>query len=188
MDGGNFTNSCGDERGVAAGGDDFHFTHHNFAADFGEDFPHEATVAIDGTGEHGVACGFTDGAGRFEQCDFWQERGALVEVVGHRFESGRDDAADVFFRSAQNVEGDCGAKIYDDAGRAVERGGAGCIGEAICADAARARVFDADAEFTAMRDGVEWKSVKALRNERAFFRNDAAHDDPRESPALQDAA
>ena len=172
----------GNEGGVAAGGDDMETAAGaELEANLGEDLADEATVAVNGAGKHGRACGFADGGGGLGGADMREERGALEKVIGHGAEAGGDDAANVAAVRGDDVEGDSSAEIDNNGGGAIEAEDGGGVGEAICADGGGAGVFDAGAEVDPGADGEEMAAgslgSEGAEGEAGFGRDDAGEDD-----------
>ncbi len=135
----------------AAGGDQGGF---RFAAflEFGGDGVEEGLDHAAETDEaadfHGVAGGFSDRALDVEVVvQVGEEGGLFVEVLGHDAEAGSDDAAFVAAGGGDDVEGDGGSHVDDDAGEGEFRGGGDGVGEAVLADFGGARVADRHAEL-----------------------------------------
>jgi hypothetical protein len=82
-----------------------------------------------------------------EQHDLWEQSGASMQVIGHRFEPRGDDAADVVLSREMMSKLTAGAEVDHDARRAVGGSGARGICEAIGTDLGRARIVDPDAEL-----------------------------------------
>ena len=83
-----------DQGGVATGGDDGDGVLH-FLLEFVEDFFDKAAVAVNGSGEHGLLGGLSDGLCGFGEFDEGQKRGFAMEVIIHGTETRGDHAAAV---------------------------------------------------------------------------------------------
>src|SRR5262245_39652120 len=67
-----------------------------------------------------------------------------MQVVGHRGESGRDDAADIIAASIHHVEGDRGSKVHYNGGRSKVMTGGDGVRETIRPDRFRPGIIDSD--------------------------------------------
>ena len=141
-----------DPGGIATGGEDVDGAGGEFVTEGVEDAADHAAITDGGTGEDGFGGGLADGVGGLAEGDLGEEGGALMEVVGHEAEAGGDDAADVVFVGGEDVEGDGGAEVDDDARGAVEVGEGDGVGEAVGADGFGFGVTNADAHGGVMAE------------------------------------
>src|SRR5208337_4010242 len=127
---------------------------------------YESAVAMDRADEHGFLCITANDGLDVADLDARQERGFLVKIIGHGGESGGDDAASVIAGAIDDIEGDGGAEIHDDGGRAKMTGNGDGIGEAIGSDGAGPGIINADAAQGAGRK-LETIQPPAASGERA---------------------
>lgn len=172
----------GNEGGIAPGGDDMETAGRaELAANLDEDLADEAAIAIDRPGKHGLAGGAADGGGGLGGADAGEQGGALEEVIGHDFEAGSDDAADVIAGCGEDIEGYGGAEIDDDGGGTVEVADGGGVGEAVCANGVRTRIIDAGAEIETGADGEKLATPdlrgKGAEGEAGLLRDYGGEDD-----------
>ena len=78
---------------------------------------------------------FADGGLDLADFDFRQQRGFLVQIIGHRRQPRRDDAADVIAPGIHHVKRDRRAKVHHDDRRAKMKFCRDGVGQPVGADA-----------------------------------------------------
>ncbi|MEY2483434.1 MAG: hypothetical protein QOK24_1962 [Verrucomicrobiota bacterium] len=118
-----------------------------FARDPDENLTDQSPIAEDRARHHGAARCFPDSAFRLAQSKFRQQRGALIEKTGHRFEAGRDHSADIIAAGRYDVEGHGRSKIDDDGGVATQLRNCRCVCEPVGADGVWRGIINADTKI-----------------------------------------
>ena len=104
------------------------------------------------TAEHRAARVFADDRLRLGDLDAWQQRGFLVQIIGHRREARRNDPAGVVARRIDDIERHRRAEIDHHHRRAEPRVRRDGVGQPVRADRRRLRVVNADAGHRPRRE------------------------------------
>ena len=124
--------------------------------------------------QHRAARVFADDRLRLGDLDARQQRGFLVQIIGHRRQAGRDDPTGVVARRIDDVERHRRAEIDHHHRRAEPRVRRDGVGQAVRADRRRLGIVDADAGHRPRRE-LPSRALPALAQQPLERRVESGH-------------
>jgi len=124
-----------------------------------QNLPNQSTVTEDGTTTHCLNSRPPDGAGWLFQRQPRQQRSPLIKKICHRFDSGRNHAADVSATFGNHIEGRCRAKIDNNGGASVKFGHSRGIRQAIGSYRFGSGIINRDTQFLFPIQPEHWRFV-----------------------------
>ena len=178
------------QRGVAASRHDWESPGAQLLFQLRQQFRDQAAIAEHGTAEHRVFRVFADDRLWLGDLDARQQGGFLVQIIGHRREARRNDAAGIVLVGVDDVKRHRSAEVHHDHRATETRLRGDGVGQAVGADRAWLGIIDSDADHGPWRELQCWaipSFAEQLLERRVQPGHDAAKNGPGEGVALGQA-